>query len=119
VLDLLWLRGLTAWASFDDDGVHTRFWARWDHPWDRIGKITLLRLENSMSSRAKGPPAILVHTTGKEGDDDYLAPARRCGRHRREFATELIVAARARGVQVEVGSTGWAEAQQTAAVPYE
>ncbi|MGH8961720.1 MAG: hypothetical protein ACRDWT_11110 [Jatrophihabitantaceae bacterium] len=119
LLDLLWLRGLTAWASFDDEGVHTRFWTRWDYPWDRIGKITLLRLENTMSARAKGAPAILVHTKGKDGDDETIAPALRCGRYRREFATELVAAARARGVKVVVGSTGWAEAQESAVAPFE
>src|SRR5438552_3034213 len=69
-LDLLWLRGLTAWAAFDASGIRSRFWVRSDYRWETIGRITLLRLENFMASTAQGPPAILVTHKGRPDSGD-------------------------------------------------
>jgi hypothetical protein len=106
-LTLLWLRGFTAWASVDDDGLHWRFWVRWDHPWSEISKVTLTRHTRLMSAQTKGPPIILVRA--KDGDEDYVLPAVGCLRHRREFGTEVLAAARTHGIRTEIVSTGWDE----------
>jgi hypothetical protein len=118
-LDLLWVRGLTAWAAFDASGIQSRFWVRSDYPWETIHSVTLLRLENFMASTAQGPPAIVVTQRGSAEDGDVLAPVRRCGRRRQQFATELLVAAQAHRVEVRIGSTGWHQAQETEAEPFE
>lgn len=119
LLTALWARGLTAWTSFDDEGVHTRYFVRSDHPWGKIHSITLQRLENVASVRSRGAPAIIVRMKGSSAVEDRLDPVLRCGRRRREFGTALLAAARDHGVRAVVGSTGWDEAPETEVAPFE
>jgi hypothetical protein len=117
VLVGLWLRAFTGWARVDDDGLTWRYWARWEHNWPKISAVTLTRRANTMSYRAAGPPIILVRVKG--GDEDYVVPARACGRHRRAFGTAVLAAAKAHGVRTEVTSTGWNEKPGKIAEPWE
>lgn len=116
VLILLWLRGVTAWARVDDAGLHWRYWIGSEHSWGDVRTVTLTRRANPMSQAAAGVPIILVR--GKDGDEDFIAPARGCGRRRREFASEVLAAARANGVATEVVATGWNEEPTRVAEPW-
>jgi hypothetical protein len=116
LLVALWLRGVTAWAQADDEGLRWRYWARWDHPWSKISRVTLTRHSNTFAYHAAGPPIILVRAKG--GDEDFIVPARGCGRHRREFGSAVLAAARAHGVRTEVTSTGWDEKPDEIAEPW-
>ncbi len=117
VLVGLWLRAFTGWARVDDDGLGWRYWARWEHEWPKISVVTLTRRANSMSYRAAGPPVILIRAKG--GSEDFVAPARACGRQRREFGTAVLAAAKAHGVRTRVTSTGWNEKPDEIAEPWE
>jgi hypothetical protein len=117
LLVALWLRGVTGWARVDDDGLHWRYWTRSDRAWPHIGTVTLTRAANTMSYRAAGAPIILVRTKG--GDEDFVVPARACGRHRREFGTAVLAAAEAHGVRTQVTSTGWDERPSHRGEPWE
>ena len=119
VFVLLWARVLTAWTRFDDEGVHTRFWVRFDYPWTDLRSVTLQRLGVLSRARTPGPPAIIVRTKKPSGREDKLAPVLRCGRHRRDFAEALLTAARAHGVTAVVGSDGWDEKQEKSVDYYE
>ena len=113
----LWARGVTAWARVDEDGIHWRYWARWDHPWSKITRVSLTRRARLATVRGNGgPPIILVSTAGHE---DLISPALACGRHRREFATAVITAARAHGRPVSVLSRRWNEEPTATAQPWE
>lgn len=113
----LWLRGFTAWARVDDEGLHWRYWVRWDHPWPEITRVTLTRRALLATVVGNGgPPIILVRT---RGDEDFIVPALACGRHRREFGTAVLAAARSRGTRTEVVSTRWNEDPTGVAAPWE
>ena len=113
----LWARGVTAWARVDEDGIHWRYWARWDHPWSKITRVSLTRRARLATVRGNGgPPIILVSTAGHE---DLISPALACGRHRREFATAVITAAHAHGRPVSVLSRRWNEEPTATAQPWE
>lgn len=117
VLVALWTRGLTAWARVDEEGIHWRYWARWDHPWSKITRVSLTRRALLATVRGNGgPPIILVNAAG---DEDFIRPALACGRHRREFATAVITAARAHGKPVKVLSRRWNEEPTETAQPWE
>ncbi len=117
LLVVLWLRGATAWARIDEDGLHWRYWARWDHPWDTIAAITLTRRAVYGHHGAAAAPIILVRSRG--GDEDVITPARACGRHRRDFGSAALAAARAHGVRTEVVSARWNEEPSRIAEPWE
>jgi hypothetical protein len=117
VLVGLWLRAVTGWARVDDEGLAWRYWTRWEHAWPKISAVTLTRRANTMSYRAAGPPIILVRAKG--GSEDFVAPARACGRRRREFGTAVLASAKAHGVRTQVTSTGWNEKPDEIAEPWE
>ena len=52
----LWARGVTAWARVDDDGIHWRYWARWDHPWSKVTHVALTR-RAALARRRRTPPS--------------------------------------------------------------
>lgn len=113
----LWVRGFTAWARVDEDGIHWRYWARWDHPWSKITRVSLTRRALLATARGNGgPPIILVDAVGGE---DFVKPALACGRHRREFATAVIAAARTHGKPVRILSRRWNEEPTEIAQPWE
>ncbi|HEY9482523.1 MAG TPA: hypothetical protein VIR00_06135, partial [Micromonosporaceae bacterium] len=50
----LWARGVTAWARVDEDGIHWRYWVRWDHPWSKITRVSLTRRALLSTVRGSG-----------------------------------------------------------------
>lgn len=103
-----WLRGFTAWAEFDDDGVRWRYWVRHAYPWPQIARIDLSE-QHRLTSASEFPVIVVQWRASGEqpADSDDIRPARGCGRHRREFGAALLEAAARHGVRTRVRSTGW------------
>lgn len=110
LLAALWLRGVTAWAEADDEGVRWRYWIRHEAPWGKVSRVALGEravLFSPYPFARTRTPAIEIRARGR--DEVYIRPAAAMGRRRREFGTQLLRLAREHGVRAEVTGGRWNE----------
>lgn len=113
----MWLLGVTAWAEVDDEGIRWRYWTKQDYAWREVSRVALG--QRAVTPLYAGPdirqPAILVRS---KGDEDFVRPALRCGRKRREFGDAVLDLAATHRTHTEVIGKHWGRRPTTHELPY-